>query len=112
MTRDKTPRRKAAPKVPTYTHHLIAKTAMGIAAAAYESMAHDNVFYKLHPSQKGFVETYWSGFLRQAKTQLAGMLRGDYPDSLKAEIMDALTKDKSIPASMRATKRSAKIYVN
>lgn len=74
-------------------HNLIAKTAKEMAAEWYESAAHDNAFYRAFPSRRNFVRAMWSAFAPQARAILASMLAGDYPQSMKDEIYEALQLD-------------------
>ena len=74
------------------THALVAKTARGIAATVYEDLARDDGFFKLHPNQRIFVRTKWKHFVEPAVKTLGSMLGGDYTETYKAEIYEALLK--------------------
>lgn len=84
--------------MPVYTHKLIAQTAKEIAHAAYENMASDNNFYKLHPNARNYVRRFWGAFVGDAREILAGMLaRDDVHQSQKDIIHDALMEERTLP---------------
>lgn len=74
-------------------HKEVRKIAKGIAAAAYEELARDNIFYKAHPNQGSFINRYWTAFIPQSRQILLQMLAGDYPEDMKEEIFDIYQKD-------------------
>lgn len=76
------------------THKRISETAAAIGREAYESLAHDNVFFAEWPNLEAFVQANWQMFMRNARDMLMQMLTSDdYPDSMKDEIYDALVID-------------------
>lgn len=79
-----------------HCHKLLRKTAQEMAGALYEHLATDDVFYRLNPSQKHFINTQWPRLLDKARATLAQMLSGNYPDSLKAQIHEALILDNAL----------------
>ncbi len=83
--------------MPKIVHHLIADTAKAMAQELYEELAHDNVFYQNNPDQTKFVDMMYPLLLEQARAMLATMLGEGYPEHLKPTIMDALTKDNTLP---------------
>ena len=88
-------------------HKLVAKTAKEICAAVYEELARDNAFYNAWPNQRAFVRVHWAQFIEHARSTMTDMLTGNYPESMKDEIMDALTKDWSL-RGLNAQASSAK----
>lgn len=74
-------------------HKEVRKIAKGIAAAAYEELARDDIFYRAYPNQNLFVEQNWLSFIPQARKTLLEMLGGDYPEVMKEEIFDIYQKD-------------------
>lgn len=89
------------PKMKTHCHWLIAKNAREFAAAFYEQNAIDNAFYKAHPEQKEFVSMHWGKFVESARTILAKMLAGNYPESMKEQIFEALELDAPLAEGRR-----------
>lgn len=79
-----------------YCHKLLRKTAIGMAEELYERLASDDIFHRLNPNRKHWVNLQWPRLVVHARTTLAGMLAMNYPDSLKAEIQDALILDHGI----------------
>jgi hypothetical protein len=88
--------------VPIIAHELVAATAKGMAECLYEELAKDNVFYKNNPDQKKFVNMMYPILIEQARTTLAGMLGGGFPEALKEQIHDALVKDSTLPRKRNA----------
>jgi len=86
-------------------HKLVMRTAREMAGAVYEVCARDNAWYKLNPSQPHFINVTWPKLIPQARATLARMLAMNYPESLKAEIADALIKDAEL-APLRAMRHS------
>lgn len=80
-----------------HAHFLIAKTAQECAAEWYESAAHDNDFYNRYPSMEIFVKRKWHLYIQAARQALGKMLGGNFPDSLKKEIHEALIADRQLP---------------
>jgi hypothetical protein len=81
-----------------YCHVMSKKVARGIAEAFYETAAHDDSFYRLHPSVGRFTRVHWQNFVDPARTTLASMLgRPDVADTDKAKIHEALLLDHSAP---------------
>lgn len=78
------------------THKMIADVAKEIAAEAYESVAHDNTFYAEWPSRRNFVRANWRMFVDDARRSLLAILSGEYPQSMKDEVYEALVKDGSL----------------
>lgn len=77
-------------------HKEVRKIAKGIAGAAYEQLATDDIFYKAYPRQNEFIRTYWIAFIPQARQALLQMLGGEYPEAMKEEIFDIYQKDWSL----------------
>ena len=92
--------------MPKHAHKLVYKTARDMAGALYEEVMHDNVnfttFKALNPGltpkqlQAKFIAAATPRLLDQARSTLAQMLAGNYPEHLKAAINDALVKDASL----------------
>lgn len=82
-----------------FTHWAIAKAAKEIAASWYEGAAQDDGFYKAHPSSKAFVAAYWTNFTGEARAALGRMLAGNYPDSVKDDIVQILALDQTLPGN-------------
>lgn len=78
-------------------HKLIYATSVEIAGAAYNELALDNAWYARHRSQVVWVRKHWKNFIVAARETLGGMLGGNYPESTKQEIYDALVLDSSLP---------------
>lgn len=86
-----------------HAHRLVAKTAQDMAAAVFEELMKRDKFYaayaESHPTvprkklQEHFIRKNFWRYLDQARHTLTDMLRGNYPESLKDEIADALVKD-------------------
>lgn len=90
----------------TYCHKMVAAVAKEAAGQLYERLMGENKFYEewrrqnpdATPKQleRRFIEKNWGKCLEFARATLAAMLRGPYPDSLKEEIVDALSKDATL----------------
>lgn len=81
-------------------HKVIAKAARAMCAEWYETAAHENGFYKLHPSAKAYVNQKWRYFIGYARQCLATALQSPaLSDEQKAEIYEALVIDGSYKAS-------------
>lgn len=78
-------------------HRLIAETAKEIAAAAYEDLVRDDMFYRAWPRQRHFVIKKWATFIPAARDSLIEILKGNHPQPMKDEIMEALLLDRSLP---------------
>lgn len=76
-------------------HQLLADTAKAIAHEAYESMAHDNAFYKEWPTVGSYVHANWTLHLPEVRAQFVKILQGDYPDAMKQPIYEAMCIDGS-----------------
>lgn len=83
----------AAPARRRACHKLIADTAKGIAEAAYEELAKDDLFFKTWPNRKVFVTKWWPTYIPAARATLATMLTKPEHFSLHSQIEDALIKD-------------------
>lgn len=76
------------------THVLIERTAKGIAAEAYEDMAHTNEFFAEWPRRRTFVQKNWPMFVDHARQALIQLLaQPDLPETSKASIYEALCID-------------------
>lgn len=93
-------------------HHLIAKTAKEICAAAYEQLARNNEFYKKWPTQKLFVRRTWDVFIPDARMALVEILKGDYPEQMKGPVYEALLLDGGGKADGAAQKRSSGLILH
>lgn len=82
-------------------HKLVRKTAREMAGCFYEFAAHDDTFYRYYPSVKFFMDYEWQRFVSYARQTLTDMLRGNYPETYKAEIYDALLLDAELPYSVQ-----------
>lgn len=81
-----------------YAHKLIAETAREMAKAVYEECASNNAWYAANPSRRNFVRHAAPTLIQQARETLTDMLQQpDVSEAQKAEIMDALVQDRSIP---------------
>lgn len=82
-----------------HAHPLVASTAVEMANSLYEDWAKDNAFFKRFPEGKGrrkFVKCVAPQLMNAARGALAQMLRGDYPESTKVQIYEALTADRTL----------------
>lgn len=77
-------------------HKEVRKISKGIAGAAYEQLAKDDVFFKAYPNEDEFIRKYWVAFIPQARQALLQMLGGEYPEAMKEEIFDIYQKDWSL----------------
>lgn len=80
-------------------HKLIMEAAKGIAAEAYETMAHDNAFFQEWPKRRPFVQRNWPMFVEHARQSMLTILSGDYPEAMKQPIYEALIIDGSFRTS-------------
>lgn len=80
-----------------FTHKLLKKTAVEMAGAIYEEMARDNAFFAKWPNQRNYIRKNWQFYIKAARTTLAQMLGGNYPEMMKEEIFEALLQDRSLP---------------
>lgn len=78
-------------------HKLVRSTAKEMAATFYEYAAHDDIFYKYYPNMGFFVQREWQKFVFTAKQVLTDMLKGNYPETYKAQIYEALLDDATLP---------------
>ncbi len=78
---------------PRHCHKMVREVAQGICAAFYEQAAHDNVFRRQFPSQRSYVYDKWGAFVDAARAQMAKMLAGNYPETMKNVIYEALQYD-------------------
>ena len=76
-------------------HNLLAETAKAIAKEAYESLAHDNHFYAEWPTVDAYVARNWTIHLDAVRAQFIKILQGDYPESMKEPIYEAMCIDGS-----------------
>jgi hypothetical protein len=88
--------------MPKVVHELIAETAKDMAKALFEELCKDNHWYTSQVksglvTEASFVEFTYGQLIEQARTTLAGMLGGGFPEDLKAVIFDALVKDSELP---------------
>lgn len=74
-------------------HYRVRDLAFEFAREWYEQAAHENGFYARWPSREGFVQACWNSFSNDARAVLAQMLGGDYPESTKEKIYEALLQD-------------------
>ena len=77
-------------------HNLLAETAKAIAHEAYESLAHDNAFYAEWPTVDAYVARNWQLHLPEVRAQFVKILQGDYPESMKDPIYEAMCIDGSM----------------
>ena len=79
-------------------HWRIAKIARELALEAYEVMAQENAFYKLHPSMKWYVAKHWNDYIPFARQALSAVLAHDYAFEIQcgqttAKDVDAMKED-------------------
>lgn len=80
-----------------HCHFLVRDTAQSMAKAVYEKMcSQSDAFYKANPSEKKFVKALWPNLVLDARATLVSMLRGGYPDELKAQIAEAIIQDNTL----------------
>ena len=79
-------------------HKEVRRIAKDIAGAAYEQMAHEDIFYKAYPDQKYFIERHWKSFIPDARRALLQILSGNYPESMKEETLEIFLQDKTLQA--------------
>lgn len=79
-------------------HWRIVAVAKGIAGKKYDMFANDDEFYKMFPNEQAYIDREYGRFIPEARTTLAKMLAlPTVSEADKAEIMDALLLDKSLP---------------
>lgn len=99
---------KPAHRQVSHCHKLIADTAKGLAQVLWEElMKNDKVWAQhreAHPGlttgqmERKFVDKMWPQLLAQARATLAAMLApgSTISDDMKEDIMDALTRDRTL----------------
>lgn len=103
----KTPRPVAvSSSTPLAAHMLVARLAREAAAELYETLMGDNLiraeWKRQNPEAnepqllRRFVARNWGRCIPFARATMAQMLTGPLPEHLKAEIHDALIKDRSL----------------
>lgn len=86
--------RAKRPKNSQATHKLIAKVAIAIAFAAYDDLALDNVFYKVHPDGMAWAKENWKQFVPIARDNLIDQLTMDSVSPHEKELIaEALMLD-------------------
>jgi len=95
-------------------HVYIRKIAREICAETYEAVMSNNEARDRWKNQnegatekqliKRFVDKNWPKFIEGARTTLGLMLRGDYPESMKEQIMDILEKDQYLRHKVPSSK--------
>lgn len=82
-----------------YVHVSVAKIAQTMAAESYQDMAMDDIFYKMWPKEREYVNKNWQQFVQDARKSLTLMLTMDkYTEDQKEEIMQALLLDRALPS--------------
>ena len=79
-------------------HKEVRRIARDIAGAAYEQMAHEDVFYKAYPDQNYFINRHWKSFIPDARRTLLQILAGNYAESMKEEALQIFLQDKTLQA--------------
>lgn len=77
MSLERQMRRAKKPKNSQATHKMIAYVAIAIANAAYEDLAKDNEFYKVHPDGLAWMRENWKQFIPIARDNLIDQLTMD-----------------------------------
>lgn len=81
---------------PRHCHKMVRDSAQGMCAAFWEQCSSDDMFHRQWPSQKAYVRRKWGAFVDVARTHLAEMLGGNYPEAMKTAIYEALLKDAAL----------------
>lgn len=101
-----------------HCHPLIRATAIEMAGDLYDLMMKNNQQWeewkKLHPELEGnlaaleirFLELKWPELLGDARATLAGILGTSAPEDLKAQIYDALIKDRGLQMARMARQQA------
>jgi hypothetical protein len=92
--------------MPAHCHKMVAEIAKEAAGQLYERLMGEDIYYKEWRRQnpdctakeleRRFIAKNWGKCIDFARATLATMLNGPLPDSLKDEIVDALSKDASL----------------
>lgn len=88
---------------------LYVATAVEMAAAFYEEMKMTDQFPR-GISQRKFVKKTWSQFLPVARAKLIEMLAGDYPEAMKAEILEAMQEESAMADAHEAKLKGRKLH--
>jgi hypothetical protein len=89
-------RLKSGPPAPVKAkgavHQLVADAAKAMAREVYQTMARDNDWYKLWPSEDEFTRKRWQTFIQNAREHLAEALQPHFllSEAEKQQIYDAL----------------------
>lgn len=86
---------------------LIEKTAMEMAAFAYEEYRRTVGIDPKYPTQKSYVKTNFEKFLPAATARLAQMLSGGYSEHIKKEIYEAFIERANAGVRIGNTELSA-----
>lgn len=84
-------------------HFKVREVAFEMAREWYEEAARDNGFFARWPSREGFVQANWNSFSQDARQALVAILAGDYPESMKEPIYQALLLDGAFNAGPKQT---------
>jgi|SRR5262245_43718880 len=97
---------KSASRPSAHAHKLVHATAVAMAHELYDTMMHDNEWYRIWKLQnpelgakeleERFVAKNLSRLLPQARATLAAMLRNPGNEHLKEEIYEALVLDATL----------------
>lgn len=90
----------------SHAHKLVLETAVGMCHELYDTMMHDDHWYRYWKSanpglngvqlEKAFVKKNLDRLLPQARATMAGMLRTSNDESLKETIYEALVLDATL----------------
>lgn len=67
---------------------IIEETAIELAAAYYD-VARQQGLTTIYKNQRKYVKAHWEKFISKAIEHLNEILKGDYPDAMKAPIYEA-----------------------
>lgn len=80
-------------------HKELRKIAKGIAGAAYEQFAKDDLFYKNYPDQNAFIERHWKNYVGHARNAMIQMLSDtSLSTSMKDEVAEIIFQDRTLQA--------------
>jgi hypothetical protein len=95
------------PRGTKMAHNMVAETAKGIAGNLYETLMGNDEYWAAWQRQnpdcsrkeleRRFIEKNWFKCVGAARATLVGLLHGPLREDLKDEIIDALSKDASLP---------------
>lgn len=114
---DSPPAAPLPPHKTVHVHKLIRATAIDMAADLYQDVMKDNKIYaqwksvcpELTPTlcEAMFLELLWPKLIPKARATLASMLGGNYPETWKQEVYQALIDDNGLMVGRNRHQRRA-----